>query len=90
MIQSGQRPDLPGRVNTTVGYTGTITSEGGVCRGSFTGALGQSTVPLELSCSDGRTGTGRATLVGGAFQSGEVVLRGGARLTIRATVPTLP
>jgi len=64
---------------TTV-YTGLIEAAG--CQGSYTGALGATEVPLELSCRDGRHGIGTATLQGSSFVAGRVRLNDGSVATI--------
>lgn len=90
LIQSAKRPDLQGRVSTTAGYTGEITTDNRLCRGSFTGMLGQTVVPVEISCTDGRSGIGTATLAEGQFVSAEIRLNDGSRLTVRPTGPSFP
>lgn len=89
-LEADKLPRLEGRVNTTAGYTGEITTDNRICRGSFTGMPGQTIVPLEMSCTDGRSGIGTATLEEGQFVSGEVRLGDGARLTVRASGPSFP
>lgn len=83
VLQGARIPNLTGRVNTTAGYTGEITTENRQCRGSFTGMLGQGTVPLEVSCIDGRSGIGTAQILDGRFAGAEARLSDGTRLTIR-------
>ena len=90
VLESGKLPGLQGRVNTTAGYTGTITTDGQACRGSFTGQIGQNAVPLEVSCLDGRRGVGVAAIADGYFVSGDVRLSDGSRLTIRPSGPAFP
>lgn len=83
-------PRLEGQVNTTAGSTGEITTDNRTCRGSFAGMPGQSTVPMEISCTDGRTGLGTATIEDGRFVAGDARLSDGSRLTIRANGPSVP
>lgn len=90
LIQSAKLPALQGRVNTTAGYTGTITTDNQACRGSFTGILGQVVATVEVSCSDGRKGLGTAAIQDGRFVSADVWLSDGTRLTIRPTGPGFP
>ncbi len=90
VVQATKLPNLQGRVTTTAGYTGAITTESGLCRGSFTGTPGQPVAVLEVSCNDGRNGVGTAVLTEGSFTSGDVRLSDGSRLTIRANGPTFP
>jgi hypothetical protein len=90
LLQAAKLPALQGRVNTTAGYAGEITTDNNSCRGSFRGVIGEPTAPLELSCTDGRTGVGTATIQDGHFTSGEVLLSDGSRLTIRPTGPAVP
>lgn len=90
LIEAGKLPAVVGRVNTTAGYTGEITTDNRSCRGSFTGMLGQNIVPLEISCQDGRSGVGTATIQDGRFVGGEVRLSDGSRLTVRANGPGFP
>lgn len=89
-LEIDRLPRLEGRVNTTAGYTGEITTENRTCRGSFTGMLGQSVVPMEISCADGRNGVGTVTIADGRFVSGEARLSDGSRVTVRASGPAFP
>lgn len=90
LLQGGSLPTLQGRVNTTAGYTGDLTTDNKSCRGSFTGTPGHPVVTLEMSCNDGRTGIGTATLAGGVFISGEVRLSDGSQMTVRQHAPAFP
>lgn len=90
LVEAGKLPALSGRVNTTAGYTGTITTETGACRGSFTGILGQEIATVEMSCSNGRTGIGTAVIREGRFVSAEVRLNDGSLLTVRPNGPSIP
>ena len=90
VISAAKLPTLKGRATTSVGYTGEISTETRGCRGRFTGAAGATAAPLEMSCTDGRRGTGRAVIANGAFASGEVRLNDGTRMTIRSSGPTYP
>jgi hypothetical protein len=90
LIQADALPTLQGRVSTTAGYTGSITTDNGACRGSFTGMLGQPVVPLEISCQDGRHGIGTAEITEGRFVSGQVRLSDGSQLTVRPNGPDTP
>ncbi|WP_133769780.1 hypothetical protein [Enterovirga rhinocerotis] len=90
LLQGTSLPTLQGRANTTAGYTGELTTDNGACRGSFTGFPGHPVVTLEVSCNDGRSGIGTATLASGAFVSGEVRLNDGSLLTIRQRSPAVP
>ncbi|WP_375459547.1 hypothetical protein [uncultured Enterovirga sp.] len=81
---------ITGRANTTGGYTGELTTDTRRCRGTFTGPIGGNTAPLEISCTDGRSGVGTATLENGALARGDVLLDDGSRLTIRAAGPGFP
>ena len=90
LLQGGSLPALQGRANTTAGYTGEITTDNKSCRGSFTGIPGHPVVTLEISCIDGRSGIGTATLADGVFVSGEVRLNDGSRVTLRQDAPAYP
>ena len=90
LIEGVRTAGLRGRANTSAGYTGEITTETGQCRGSFTGALGVSAAPLEMSCRDGRRGVGTAIIENGYFVSGEARMSDGSRLVVRATGPGFP
>lgn len=90
LLQGGSLPTLQGRANTTAGYTGDITTDNKACRGSFTGTAGYPVVTLEISCVDGRSGIGTATLADGVFVSGEVRLNDGTQLTVRQHAPAFP
>ncbi|MDB5591695.1 hypothetical protein [Enterovirga sp.] len=81
---------ITGRANTSGGYTGELTTDSQRCRGTFTGPLGGDTVPLEVSCTDGRSGLGTAVIADGRLLRGEVLLDDGSRLTIRASGPGFP
>lgn len=81
---------ITGRANTTGGYTGELTTDSGRCRGTFTGAFVGNTAPLEVSCTDGRSGIGTAVIQAGRLVSGDVLLGDGSRLTIRASGPGFP
>ena len=90
LIQGGSLPTLQGRANTTAGYTGEITTDNQACRGSFTGTPGHPVVTLEISCNDGRSGIGTATLADGVFVSGEVRLNDGSLVTLHQRAPAYP
>ena len=90
LLQGGSLPTLQGRANTTAGYTGDISTDNKSCRGSFTGTAGYPVVTLEISCIDGRSGIGTATLADGVFVSGEVRLNDGTQLTVRQHAPAFP
>lgn len=90
LLQGASLPTLQGRVNTTAGYTGDLTTDNNACRGSFTGTPGHPVVTLEISCSDGRSGIGTATLADGVFVAGEVRLSDGSQLTVRQRASATP
>lgn len=90
LLQGSSLPTLQGRVNTTAGYTGDLTTDNNACRGSFTGTPGHPVVTFEISCGDGRSGIGTATLVDGVFVSGEVRFGDGTQLTVRQRSPAIP
>lgn len=81
---------ITGRANTSGGYTGELTTDSRRCRGTYTGPLGGSTAPLEVSCTDGRSGLGTAVLEGGRLVRGDVLLDDGTRLTIRQAGSSFP
>ena len=87
LLQGASLPTLQGRANTTAGYTGELTPANKTCRGSYAGTPGHPVVTLEISCTDGRSGVGTATLSDGVFVSGEVRLSDGSRLTVRQHAP---
>ena len=90
LLQGASLPTLQGSANTTAGYTGDLTTDDKSCRGSFTGSPGYPVVTLEISCKDGRSGIGTATLAGGVFVSGDVRLNDGSQLTVRQRGPAFP
>jgi hypothetical protein len=90
LLQGSSIPTLQGRVNTTAGYTGELTTDNKSCRGSFTGIPGHPVVTLEISCTDGRSGIGTATLADGVFLAGEVRLSDGSQITVRQHAPAFP
>lgn len=90
LLQGGSLPTLQGRVNTTAGYTGELTTDNNSCRGSFTGIPGHPVVTFEVSCIDGRSGIGTAMLAAGVFVSGDVRLNDGSQLSVRQRAPAIP
>lgn len=89
LIEATKLASLPGRANTS-GYAGEITTDSRQCRGSYTGSIGQTAVPFEMSCRDGRSGVGTARLQDGYFVSGEVRLSDGTLMTVRANGEAFP
>jgi hypothetical protein len=79
VVSLAKLPPMQGTAVTTV-YTGALEAAG--CQGSYTGALGATEVPLELSCRDGRHGIGTAILQGSAFVAGRVRLNDGSVASI--------
>ena len=90
LVQASKLPALQGKVETTAGYTGRITTDNRLCRGSFTGILGNPVATAEIACGDGRSGIGTATIQDGYFVSAEITLSDGSRLTIRPSGPSFP
>jgi hypothetical protein len=73
---------VPGFADTTL-YTGTLDAGGGRCRGSYTGAIGSSVVPLQLSCVGAYPASGTAVIQNGRLISGIARTADGRELVVR-------
>jgi hypothetical protein len=71
-----------GFADTTL-YTGTLDAGDGRCRGSYTGAIGSSVVPLQLSCIGAYPASGTAVIGNGRLVSGIARTEDGRELVIR-------